>query len=188
MSLDDIPSDDNGLIEMDFSCSDCHSSFALRNITITDASADKFNSSGDLQNVDGKSSSKSRDIPILPKQNPYNWVIAESHLESGKSYVFHADSVLVETGETPLVEAILYEHGSKRFCKRHKFPVGEDMTTSPLEWSFDVPQEEGEYSLLVYAGAAGKCEGIGVLYKGVSVKKSRSTNPIDAEVSPPRRL
>ena len=139
----------------------------------------------DSKNAEKTGSANPRDIPIPPKQKPYNWVIAESHLEPGKSYAFHADSVLIETGETPSVEAILYEHGSRRFCKRHKFTVGEDKMTSPLEWSFDVPQGKGEYSLLVYAGAAGKCEGIGVLYKSISVEKQRCASTDDL---PPRSL
>ena len=150
-----------------------------RGRTIFDAAAVDFGLSNHLQTIDFHEIAADDDsrvptnIRIAPKQNPYNWVSAASHLEPGCSYVFHAESVEVEEGETYCVEVILYEKASKRYCKRRKFDVGSPSSEHAVEWAFDVPQEEGTYSLLVYAGAAGKCDGIGVLYKGVSVEKQR---------------
>ena len=110
----------------------------------------------------------SSDIRLLAAQNKYNWDKASVKLLPDADYEFTADEAIVEAGETDAVETILYEAQSKRFCLRKKFAV-ENSRSGKIEWRFTVPSDAGEYWLLVYAGVAGRCEDIGVLWKNVAV-------------------
>ena len=106
------------------------------------------------------------DIRILAfRDNKYNWLsVGNDCLQSGFEYEFSADKVVVEEGEASLVEVLVYESTQRKFCLRKKFPV-----SAPMVWRFVVPAIEGKYRLLVYAGEAGKTQGIGVVYRNVKV-------------------
>ena len=110
------------------------------------------------------------DIRLFAAQDRYNWDKAAVKLLPGADYEFTADEAIVEAGKTDAVEALLYEAQSKKFCLRKKFAI-ENSRSGKIVWRFTVPSVVGEYWLLVYAGVAGKCEDIGVLWKNVAVNK-----------------
>ena len=114
-------------------------------------------------------------IRLLPVDSKYNWDRVAENMEPGREYRFSVGEVVVESGESSFVEAILYEAKDKRFCLRNKFPVSNGRC-GRQEWCFAVPEKSGTYQLLVYAGVAGKTENIGVYYKNVNVELGAATN------------
>lgn len=108
-------------------------------------------------------------VRLLPVDSKYNWDRVAENMMPGREYRFSVGEVVVESGETSFVEAIVYDANTKRFCLRNKFPVSNGRC-GRQEWCFVVPGQPGAYQLLVYAGVAGKTENIGVYYKNLKVE------------------
>ena len=91
-------------------------------------------------------------------------------LRAGKTYSISFNNVIVAQGKTDGVSILLYDSKSKKavnhkifdveFCKKNH----ED-----AKWTFNVPEEDSDFSLLVYAGVLGKTTNVGVEYRGIKV-------------------
>lgn len=161
--FDDVKPDEDGFVAFAFDCSKTDQSFAIRNLVMA-RPVDEEDQLGRSENIT---------IPALPKE--YNWAKTAGAFLPGEAYKFNAEEVVVGVGEATAVDVVLYEATAKRFCMRKQFAL-ENGRCEKVNWSFSVPNEQGKYWLLVYAGVAGKCQNVGVTWKNVVVNKLDGQN------------
>lgn len=108
-------------------------------------------------------------VTLAPKPGLYNWAPLSPTLERGRKYTLSVGRVEVECGSAPQVSVRLYDLANKKGVSDRKFDLANGRELSNLRWEFETPLEEGDYRVIAYAGVPGKCDGVGVAYRDISV-------------------
>lgn len=104
-----------------------------------------------------------RDIVIPMSNHAYNHVVFEDSLAAGGLYKVSAKSVEILKGSANNVTMALLNKTTGEAVKRVTMPL------STVEWVLDVPNDDNEYAILLYAGEAGKCAGVGLIWRGMEL-------------------
>ena len=103
------------------------------------------------------------------KPGANNWMPITSTLEKSKKYDLHVGQVRVDTGKTPQVYLRLYDMQGNAAISGRAFAITGNQGLSGLQWTFETPNEDGDYRVIAYAGVPGKCDGVGVSYVDVRI-------------------
>ena len=104
--------------------------------------------------------------PALNRGYNYEKIIP---LEAGKTYRFTCEAITLQEGTAAGASVVLYNHTENKIEKNMIYNIGFCGRYGCEPWTFRVPDQEAEYSLLVYAGLPGKTSMNAVDYTGIKV-------------------
>ena len=113
---------------------------------------------------------KEYNVSLTASKNNNNYAKIPVSLQAGKTYSVSFKDIKITQRKTDGVSIVLYDFKKKRVIDQDIFDVEFcNKYNKNDRWTFKVPEEKSEYSLLVYAGVCGKTKNVGVDYRGVNV-------------------
>lgn len=106
-----------------------------------------------------------RDVLVPVSAHPYGNVVFEDGLAAGALYKVMAKSVEIVAGVANKATIALLDKKTGKAVKRATMPL------TSVEWVLDLPDDDHGYAILLYAGEAGKCAGVGAVWHDVELKR-----------------
>lgn len=113
---------------------------------------------------------KEYNASLTSSQSNYKYAKIPVSPKAGKTYSVSFKDIRVIEGRTDGVSVVLYDFKKKKTVHQEIIDVEFcNQSDEGSRWTFKVPEEESEYSLLVYAGISGKTKNVSVEIRGINV-------------------
>lgn len=111
------------------------------------------------------------DVEVPMSEGGYASKALDAAIQPGKRYTFHCEGIEFAPGSAASdgVMLALYNWDTSSFVTGAFLDVDFVNQTGDFTWRFDVPAQEGQLQVLVYAGLPGKTQGIALTCRGASL-------------------
>jgi len=108
-----------------------------------------------------------QELRIPAKPSPYNYAVLSGGLKPGSAVGCTVRKIDIAAGDARFATIALYERTRKKVIAADSLEFGRE---SPQTFFADVPEVDGSYQLLVFAGERGKAAGNSVVLQGISME------------------
>lgn len=122
-----------------------------------------------VPNVTVYSSIESRDVTLQPVDDGYNFGSFNLTLEPGATYALTLQGVTLDAGQAAAMDVSLFHPATNAHLLATSIPIGQGES----EWRFQAPAGSDACQLLLYAGARGETNGVGLTISGLTLRKEQ---------------